>query len=1383
MDSDSSSTRIEKLNNTNYHAWKIRIQHILALKDLDEFLTEDPPGQEAPQIDIASWVKKDKKAQAIIGLTLSDELLENVRDAESAKLMWLTIKNIFERHTLLNKLSARRRFYTAEMHETESVLKFSNRIRQMAATLKSMGCLISNSEMAMALLNGLPDEYNALISALDAIDSDESELDWEFIKSRIMQEEQRIGMRAKSALAKSESAALVTQGTIKCDGCTKCFAATRTRPTCDFCKKPGHVESKCWKKHPHLNPHKKKPIDAPKPALIANQGDEDPLVCLMAKHQSSSQGASSSNWYIDSGCSNHMTYDKSLFLSYSPGQHSSVELGNGKFAKVVGQGKIRIKIMVEGRRTTCEINNVLLVPELGYQLLSVPMFDKSGLETSFHSGRCIIKRASTTVATGTMVGNLYKLDTHCENHNYTSKALVATSLQLWHQRLAHVQPSVIMQMCKHGTATGIQLSASSDSFPCKDCIMGKAHRAPIPKKALSRSTRLLELVHSDVNGPLEVPSVGGSRYFITFIDDFSRWTVVYTMRKKSEAFEYFRKFKAYAEKHTREQVAALNIIRRSHRSYEEVTTIRTDNGGEYLSNDFKSFLQQHGINHQLTIAYTPQQNGVAERMNRTLLDLVRSMLSSRQVGKKFWAEALATAVYVRNRVTSRALPINTTPYHHWMGKVPNLSHFRVFGSKCWYVVPRKNVRKLDPRSNEGMFIGYSTQSKGYKIWDPAFNKIVVSRDVRFDESMSCNPSNFRSPSESTDVAIQGGEDDLASNIIAEEKEQQVDEREHEEEEVNCQTESGEHAEDQAGEQDPDEEDSSSDDQFQDTLDTSAGQVRRSTRARQPPKEWWKTTNNLAQAFSVQAVPSSYSTATNQENIDFWKPGIQREHDCIMRSNTWELVDRAPGMHILPSKYVFRVKNGLPKVRLVAMGCRQIQGVDYNDTYAPVVTMTTIRTILALTASLDLELEQMDVVTAFLNGDLKEDIYMQVPEGFRDASNTNKVCKLNKSLYGLKQAPRQWYAKMHDFLVTSCNFKSSQNDPCLYFRHNGKDITLICLYVDDLLIAGSDKNDISKIKGELSSRFEMKDLGPATTMLGVEISRDRTAKKLFINQQEYTNTVLERFGMENSKPVATPMEKDDSSPTEDQRDLCKSIPYRQAIGSIMYLMICTRPDLAYAIGKLSQYSESPKEHHWIALKRVLRYIKGTQTYGIMYNGSKLKSIAGYSDADWGGCKASRKSTSGNVFLVSGGAVSWRSKKQTCVALSTCEAEYIATCLAAKEAVWLARLLKDIHYTNAVSPITIGVDNNGAIDTAYNSSTNRRNKHIDLVYHYVRDCTAENKISIVHCDTSEQPADIFTKPLDRIKFQKFRSMQGIQSCDFSSPLVRGGVLESKVFSLHS
>jgi len=312
-------------------------------------------------------MKKDRKAQAIIGLTLSDDLLENVRDVTTTKEMWSCIKDIFERHTLLNKLSARKRFYTATMSTDESVLRFANRIRQLAATLKSMGVEISESEMAMALLNGLPDEYNALISALDAIDENETELKFEFIKSRVMQEEQRIQMRTKSAHAKSETAALLSNQ-------SKSRGPGRRRPYCNYCKRLGHIETKCWTKFPHLDPKNKTNSD--NPALIAAQSDEDPVVCLMAKYEESPVEKKSDKWFVDSGCSNHMTFNKSLFSSYTSGHTSTVSLGNNNKANVAGIGTIDIPILVQGTRVKCTLKNVLHVPDLGYQLLSVPTFDK-----------------------------------------------------------------------------------------------------------------------------------------------------------------------------------------------------------------------------------------------------------------------------------------------------------------------------------------------------------------------------------------------------------------------------------------------------------------------------------------------------------------------------------------------------------------------------------------------------------------------------------------------------------------------------------------------------------------------------------------------------------------------------------------------------------------------------------------------------------------------------------------------------------------------------------------------------------------------------------------------------------------------------------------------
>ncbi len=373
-----------------------------------------------------------------------------------------------------------------------------------------------------------------------------------------------------------------------------------------------------------------------------------------------------------------------------------------------------------------------------------------------------------------------------------------------------------------------------------------------------------------------------------------------------------------------------------------------------------------------------------------------------------------------------------------------------------------------------------------------------------------------------------------------------------------------------------------------------------------------------------------------------------------------------------------------------------------------------------------------------------------------------VCKLQKSLYGLKQSPRQWYAKMRSYLVSDLQFRSSKNDPCLYIRHKDMSLLLIGLYIDDLLIAGSNRSEIQEIKKELTKRFERKDLGPAKVMLGVEIYRNRKDRKLFISQSEYTAKILARFGMEKSRPVVTPMEKPGNSTIENDRTedhQTKEFPYRQAIGSLMYLMIGSRPDIAFAIGKLSQHAENPSQENWVAVKRIFRYINGTKDFGILYDGKESLITEGHADADWAGCRMTRKSTSGNIFLLAGGAVCWRSKKQTCVATSTCEAEYIACCLAAKEAVWLSRLLADLNNSPIPEPITIYVDNDGAIDLAHNASINQKNKHIDIAYHFVRDCTLSNKVKLAHCDSGEQAADPLTKSLERVLHERLRSKQGV------------------------
>ena len=553
-------------------------------------------------------------------------------------------------------------------------------------------------------------------------------------------------------------------------------------------------------------------------------------------------------------------------------------------------------------------------------------------------------------------------------------------------------------------------------------------------------------------------------------------------------------------------------------------------------------------------------------------------------------------------------------------------------------------------------------------------------------------------------------------------------------------------------------------------------VRRSTRVRRAPGSWWRamvTAGLLSHAHVITEIPTSYKQAMASDRATFWQKGIDKELASQHKNKTWKLVPRSEASNILTSRWVFGVKQ-LPdesgklvdtaKGRLVARGFQQVEGLDYTETFAPVIKFTTIRLLLALVSYFDLELHQMDVVTAFLNGDLDEDIYMEQPEGCIDKTKSDSVCKLLKAIYGLKQAHRQWHSKIVAFLIAELGFTTTRSDPCLYIRRQNNVIMIIALYVDDLLLAGSDLDAIVWMKNELNRRFEMKDLGEAKTCIGLEIDRNRSKNILTVTQSKYAHAVLNRFKMSKSNQCATPMEQSSHVATQvadtHTSDKPCSAPCRQAIGCLMFLMVGTRPDIAFAIGKLAQHCADPRESHWSGVKRVLRYLRGSQRLGLVFCKDDLDTeLHGYSDADWGGCLKSRKSTSGYVFKLCGGPISWASRKQTVVAKSTCEAEYIALSEACKEAAWLRRFHADVLGATADPTLRIGCDNAGTIAFAQNESTNRRNKHIDITYHFVRDAVQRKLVNLYHCPTAEMPADILTKPLGRMLFQKFVGLLGL------------------------
>jgi Reverse transcriptase (RNA-dependent DNA polymerase) len=478
--------------------------------------------------------------------------------------------------------------------------------------------------------------------------------------------------------------------------------------------------------------------------------------------------------------------------------------------------------------------------------------------------------------------------------------------------------------------------------------------------------------------------------------------------------------------------------------------------------------------------------------------------------------------------------------------------------------------------------------------------------------------------------------------------------------------------------------------------------------------------------------------------------MDREITTLERAGTWETVPRPQGMNIISSKWVFRIKRKADgtiekyKARLVARGFTQIYGVDYYDTYSPVARLPSIRTILAFAARYDWDIETFDFIGAYLNGELEadEDIYMQAAPGYEEQGD--QVKHLKKSLYGLKQAGRRWYDTLSNAL-TKIGFCVSKADPGVFYLRAQCDILMLAVHVDDCVMTGSSSQLIVDYKTKINAQYSLTDLGPIHWLLGIKIVRDRSARTISLSQEAYINTIVARFNLSDAKAQRTPMVANAIYTKEDDFEnatTMSNVPYREAVGSLMYAAVATRPDIAYAVSTLSQFLEYPSQFHWQAVKRIFRYLIGTKNFQLTY-GTEYHNLAGFTDAD-GSSQPHRHAISGYAFMIDGGAVSWRSRKQELVTLSTAEAEYVAATHAAKEAIWLRRLIGEI-IPPVLTPTTLYCDNQAAIKLIVDDNYHARTKHIDIRYHFIREVTSSGSIKIIYCPTEDMTADIFTKAL--------------------------------------
>jgi hypothetical protein len=495
---------------------------------------------------------------------------------------------------------------------------------------------------------------------------------------------------------------------------------------------------------------------------------------------------------------------------------------------------------------------------------------------------------------------------------------------------------------------------------------------------------------------------------------------------------------------------------------------------------------------------------------------------------------------------------------------------------------------------------------------------------------------------------------------------------------------------------------------------------------------------------------------SRPDAPFWIAAMQAEIKAQLAAGTYDIVPLPEGWHEIGGRWVFRTKRGPNgeilkyKARWVAQGFAQKYGIDYHETFAPVVRFDSIRALLSLVAHHDWELHQMDVKSAYLNGDLEEEVYMKQPTGFVTPGTEGMVCRLNKSLYGLKQAGRTWN-KCIDVELKAHGFVPIDADPCVYAYKRGSVVLIISLYVDDLLLASDNLNELNKVKAELQTCFDMEDMGEASYALGIKISRDRAARTLTISQGAYILDVLTRFDMQDSRPVSTPMEaklKLEPATAATELDATGKTRYQSAVGALLHAARATRPDISFAVTALSQFCKGPTEAHWQAVKRVFRYLRGTVDHGLTYKGTgsprEPPVLHGYCDSDYAEDETDRRSVTGYTFILSGAAISWASRKQPTVAHSSTEAEYMAASDAAKEAVWWRLFLSCLGYPmdDATSILS---DNQGSIALSKNPEGHRRVKHIGVRHHYIREQVAKGALTLDYVSTTKMAADVLTKAL--------------------------------------
>ncbi|CAJ2672444.1 unnamed protein product [Trifolium pratense] len=1187
----------------HYDHWSMLMENLLRSKEYWTLLESGIPTVEAGVQPTEQQLKgieeaklKDLKAKNYLFQAIDRNIMETILNRDTSKDIWDSMKQKYKGSTKVKRAqlqALRREFEVLGMKDGEKVDEYFSRTLSIANKMKAHGERMEQLVVVEKILRSMNRQFDYVVAAIEE-SNDLNTMTIDELQSSLLVHEQRMNshIREEQVLKVTLDDNSERNNNDRFGGRGRGRGGFRGRGRgrgrqqfnrelieCYKCHKLGHFQYECpdWERNAHY--------------AELNESEEI-LLMAHAEHDEKSVEL----WFLDSGCSNHMTGNKKWFTDIDEQYQQSVKLGNNFKMAVVGRGNV--KLHVNGIMQV--ITNVYYVPELKNNLISIGQLIEKGVSVLIQNGECRCYHSKEGLFLQTKMSANRMFVFHATPMSQVSSCFKTVSedeTHLWHCRYGHLNYNGLKTLQSKKMVTGLP-EIRTPSKLCNDCVMGKQQRKPIPKKSLWRATHKLQLIHSDICGPITPSTNSGKRYLITFIDDYSRKIWVSSLSEKSQAFVSFKNFKSMVEKETRASIQCL----------------RTDRGGEFTSHEFNSFCSSHGIKRQLTAAFTSKQNGVAERKNQTIMNMVRCMLSEKHLPKFLWGEAVNLAVHILNRSPTLAVK-DKTPEEAWSDIKPAIHYLKVFGCVAHVHIPEAKRKKLNAKSFRCVMLGISDESKAYRLFDPTTKRIVISKDVIFEENECWDWE--RSPEQMKPDLLDWGESEEERNENTEEVREGMGS----------------------------------------SLSLSSEEAPIEGRVRRPPG--WMQDYTSGEEFSEEEIQNLVMFTVASDPTTF--------EEAVKRYS-------------------------------------QQYGVDYTEVFAPVARWDTIQMVIALAAQKGWNVYQLDVKSAFLHGELNEQVFVDQPQGYVKKGDELKVYKLKRALYGLKQAPRAWYSRIEAYF-TKEGFERCPYEHTLFVKQSETgNILIVSLYVDDLIFTGNDDNMFKEFKKSMEKEFNMSDLGKMHYFLGVEVIQNEEG--IYICQRKYVTDLLERFGMEKSNLSRNPIAPGCKLIKDENGVKVDATMYKQVVGCLMYLA-ATRPDLMYVLSLISRFMNCPTELHMHAVKRVLRYLNGTINLGIMYKRGGNEKLEAYTDSDYAGDLDDRKSTSGYVFMLSAGAVSWSSKKQPVVTLSTTEAEFIAAASCACQSIWMQRVLEKLGHIQ-VGSITVYCDNSSTIKLSKNPVLHGRSK---------------------------------------------------------------------------